>query len=82
MRLRPVRVHGLRLALALCCALALRPALSQSFTAPNRVDVSPTITTSGQPTAETLAALGKLGYEAVIYLAPPTVADAIAKVIR
>ena len=78
MSLHRNRMHSLRLALTLCCALALPPALSQSFSAPNRVDISPTITTSGQPTAETLATLGKLGYEVVIYLAPPTVADAIA----
>jgi hypothetical protein len=53
-------------------ALAQRPAL-----APNVVDISPRLVTSGQPSAESLANLKALGFEAVIYLAPPTVQDAV-----
>ena len=43
----------------------------------NQVDISPQLTTSGQPTAEQLGNLAAQGYEAVIYLAPPTVGDAV-----
>jgi protein tyrosine phosphatase (PTP) superfamily phosphohydrolase (DUF442 family) len=64
--------------LVLMSVLTAQRATAQPFVAPNRIDVSPTITTSGQPTAEMLSALGSLGYEAVIYLAPPTVSDAVA----
>ena len=44
---------------------------------PNVVVISPRLTTSGQPSAQALAALGALGFEAVIYLAPPNVSDAV-----
>lgn len=50
----------------------------QSVQAPNVVIISPRIVTSGQPPAETLARLAEQGFEAVIYLAPPTVSDAIS----
>lgn len=43
----------------------------------NQVDISPQLTTSGQPTAGQLGNLAAQGYEAVIYLAPPTVGDAV-----
>lgn len=46
--------------------------------APNRVDVSPTLITSGQPTREFLKALTSEGVQAVVYLAPPSVPDALA----
>lgn len=46
--------------------------------APNVVAVSEKLVTAGQPTAESLATLSKQGFQAVINLAPPTVADAIA----
>jgi hypothetical protein len=46
--------------------------------APNIVQVSPLIYTSGQPTAQALAGLGTQGFEAVIYLAPPTVGEAVS----
>jgi uncharacterized protein (TIGR01244 family) len=49
-----------------------------SIQAPNVVVVSPTIVTSGQPTAASLAQLASQGFQAVIYLAPPTVSDAVA----
>jgi protein tyrosine phosphatase (PTP) superfamily phosphohydrolase (DUF442 family) len=45
--------------------------------APNVVVISPQLVTSGQPTAATLEQLASLGFGAVIYLAPPTVPDAI-----
>jgi protein tyrosine phosphatase (PTP) superfamily phosphohydrolase (DUF442 family) len=53
-------------------ALAQSPSL-----APNVVEISPRLVTSGQPPAESLANLKALGFEAVIYLAPPTVHDAV-----
>jgi protein tyrosine phosphatase (PTP) superfamily phosphohydrolase (DUF442 family) len=55
------------------CALA-----QQSLPAiPNRVDINPRLVTSGQPSAAVLAQLGAQGFGADIYLAPPTVSDAI-----
>jgi len=45
--------------------------------APNVVPISADLVTSGQPTAEALAHLSEQGFGAVIYLAPPTVSDAI-----
>nr|WP_255429603.1 protein tyrosine phosphatase family protein [Ramlibacter albus] len=45
---------------------------------PNEVQVSPLLVTSGQPPARALAALGEAGFQAVIYLAPSTVPDAVA----
>lgn len=54
-------------------AQASAPALQ----APNVVAISPQVVTSGQPTAEALSRLAEQGFNAVIYLAPPTVSDAI-----
>jgi len=45
--------------------------------APNVVVASSHVVTSGQPSAGALADLKTLGFEAVIYLAPPTVSDAV-----
>ena len=45
--------------------------------APNVVPISADLVTSGQPTAEALARLSEQGFTAVIYLAPPTVSDAV-----
>ena len=53
--------------------------------APNIVVISPRLVTSGQPTAASLSRLREQGFEAVIYLAPPTVADAVpaeAEIVR
>lgn len=61
----------------LLAALAL-PALAHEGPAPNRVDISPALTTSGQPTRAFLETLKSEGFEVVIYLAPPTVGDAVA----
>jgi protein tyrosine phosphatase (PTP) superfamily phosphohydrolase (DUF442 family) len=66
-----VRLLGLVLALAL-------PALAHEGPTPNRVDISPALTTSGQPTKAFLETLKSEGFEVVVYLAPPTVQDAIA----
>jgi protein tyrosine phosphatase (PTP) superfamily phosphohydrolase (DUF442 family) len=49
----------------------------QSIQAPNVVVISPRVVTSGQPTAESLAHLAEQGFKADIYLAPPTVHDAV-----
>ena len=63
---------------ALCCgsqaAAQVQPA---SDIAPNVVVISPRLVTSGQPPAPALAKLGSRGFGAVIYLAPPTVHDAV-----
>lgn len=48
-----------------------------ALVAPNVVEISPRLTTSGQPSAAALANLSAQGYQAVIYLAPPTVGDAV-----
>lgn len=43
----------------------------------NVVEITSQLTTSGQPNAEALGTLRDQGYEAVVYLAPPTVGDAV-----
>jgi len=60
-------------------ALLLVPPLAaaQRASLPNMVEITPTLVTSGQPSAEALAGLKAQGFEAVIYLAPPTVQDAV-----
>lgn len=62
----------------LLLALLAAPAFAHEGPAPNRVDVSPRLATSGQPTRPFLETLKAQGYEAVVYLAPPTVGDALA----
>lgn len=67
---------------ALACALLLAAALdapgqAARLTAPNVVEISSQLVTSGQPPAEALANLKSLGFEVVVYLAPPTVGDAV-----
>jgi len=51
---------------------------AQSLAAPNVVTIAPLLVTSGQPSPVALAGLGQLGFQAVIYLAPSTVSDAVA----
>jgi protein tyrosine phosphatase (PTP) superfamily phosphohydrolase (DUF442 family) len=61
------------------------PAAGPAIDAPNVVPITPRLVTSGQPTAEALRGLGTQGFEAVIYLAPPTVSDAVpgeAEIVR
>jgi protein tyrosine phosphatase (PTP) superfamily phosphohydrolase (DUF442 family) len=48
-----------------------------ALVAPNVVVIDPNLVTSGQPTAASLSALAEDGFEAVIYLAPLTVPDAV-----
>lgn len=60
-----------------CLAPATSRAQPAGLQAPNVVVISPSLTTSGQPSAQALAGLGALGYAGVIYLAPPTVPDAV-----
>ena len=58
--------------------MALVPALAAAQAKlPNMVEITPRLVTSGQPSAEALAGLKAQGFEAVIYLAPPTVHDAV-----
>lgn len=52
-------------------------AVEGGLEAPNVVLVSSTLVTSGQPTAQALSRLAAQGFGAVIYLAPPTVPDAV-----
>jgi protein tyrosine phosphatase (PTP) superfamily phosphohydrolase (DUF442 family) len=66
-------------------AAALAAAAEPALRAPNVVPISGRLVTSGQPRAEALAGLGALGYGAVVYLAPPTVSDAVpgeAEIVR
>jgi protein tyrosine phosphatase (PTP) superfamily phosphohydrolase (DUF442 family) len=69
-----------RLSLA-ALAVALAPLLAKgepwANPPPNLVPATANIHTSGQPSAESLRELKAQGYEAVVYLAPPTVPDAV-----
>lgn len=56
---------------------SLLQAQTPTLQAPNVVPITPQLITSGQPSAAQLAALSAQGIEAVIYLAPPTVGDAV-----
>ena len=66
-------------ALLLTLVLASSSAIAQrsSLRAPNVVEISPQLVTSGQPSADALAGLGAQGFGAVVYLAPPSVSDAV-----
>jgi protein tyrosine phosphatase (PTP) superfamily phosphohydrolase (DUF442 family) len=59
------------------CASGIACGQAPRLIAPNIVEISPRLVTSGQPSAEALAGLKALAFEAVIYLAPPTVSDAV-----
>jgi protein tyrosine phosphatase (PTP) superfamily phosphohydrolase (DUF442 family) len=67
----------LGLVAAVPLAQAKSPVTPDKLVAPNIVVISPRLTTSGQPSAPALAMLAAQGFEAVIYLAPPTVVDAV-----
>jgi protein tyrosine phosphatase (PTP) superfamily phosphohydrolase (DUF442 family) len=73
------RRNTLKTLLATTLALTSFSASTQSLKldAPNVVEISSQLVTSGQPTATALGQLASLGFGAVIYLAPPTVQDAI-----
>ena len=64
-------------ALTVMLTASLALAQPRSTSMPNRVDINPRLVTSGQPSLEALARLREQGFEAVLYLAPPTVSDAI-----
>jgi protein tyrosine phosphatase (PTP) superfamily phosphohydrolase (DUF442 family) len=71
--------------LAAAAAVVLPPsraratqATAPALDAPNVVTISPLLVTAGQPTVAALERLGAMGFSAVIYLAPPTVPDAVA----
>lgn len=72
-------MRSLARSLVLACAIAAIPSLAQrpAAFAPNIVEITPRLVTSGQPSEKGLATLGALGFEAGIYLAPPTVSDAV-----
>jgi protein tyrosine phosphatase (PTP) superfamily phosphohydrolase (DUF442 family) len=78
-RMRTDRFHWIAIA-ALTLPLLNLPARADEaiIQAPNVVTISPTVVTSGQPSAAALSRLGEQGFQAVIYLAPPTVRDAVA----
>ena len=61
---------------AIVCSCSVGSAV-ESFAAPNVVVIAPELVTSGQPTVQALSGLSRQGFEAVIYLAPSTVSDAI-----
>lgn len=63
--------------LLLAVAACFHAAAFASLTAPNVVPIHERWVTSGQPGAAALQGLGTEGFEAVIYLAPPTVPDAV-----
>jgi protein tyrosine phosphatase (PTP) superfamily phosphohydrolase (DUF442 family) len=64
-------------AVVLSLAAGFASAQSTPLHAPNVVEISPSLVTSGQPSASGLAGLAALGFEAVVYLAPPNVMDAV-----
>lgn len=66
----------LGLSTALCTSLSTS-VYAQKIDAPNVVPITAQLTSSGQPTAKALESLSAQGYEAVIYLAPPHVSDAV-----
>lgn len=76
--LMPIRRRSWLLCIA---SIALAPlhvgAADDAIAAPNVVPISPLLVTSGQPTAAALGRLGAQGFDAVVYLAPPTVPDAV-----
>jgi protein tyrosine phosphatase (PTP) superfamily phosphohydrolase (DUF442 family) len=61
---------------SVCASSAL--AKPTPFAAPNLVDITPKLVTSGQPSADALGTLAQHGFEAVIYLAPANVHGAVA----
>lgn len=63
--------------LALGSVLVHEVALAIALDAPSPIEVSPSLITSGQPTPTALAGLGALGFQAVVYLAPSSVRDAV-----
>jgi protein tyrosine phosphatase (PTP) superfamily phosphohydrolase (DUF442 family) len=63
--------------LGLVMALSAGGAIAAPAPPPNLVTIDARLSTAGQPSAEWLNTLKAQGFEAVIYLAPPTVEDAV-----
>ncbi len=76
-----IRMYNLLRCIVLCLIAAVANSIVSAQTrlleAPNVVPISATLVTSGQPTAASLAQLSALGFGGVIYLALPTVSDAV-----
>ena len=76
----------LRTAIMVVLLVAGKVAIADpAIDAPNVVPISPRLVTSGQPNADALSRLAAQGFGAVIYLAPPTVPDAVrgeAEIVR
>ena len=70
-------VHILAIGVVIIGAGAQAAEAPLPLQAPNVVPISADLVTSGQPTAAALARLSEQGFGAVIYLAPPTVSDAV-----
>ncbi|MBN8427644.1 MAG: protein tyrosine phosphatase family protein [Xanthomonadales bacterium] len=62
--------------LSLMCLMTAQTC--EALDAPNVVPINDHLVTSGQPSRELLALLGSEGFQAVVYLAPSDVEDAIA----
>ena len=58
-------------------ALLPAAAAAERLEAPNVLPIRADLVCSGQPTAAALKGLGGLGFDAVLYLAPATVGDAV-----
>ncbi len=70
--------RSLSVLLILLCCLVPQTAQAQApKPPPNLIAIDAKLVTAGQPSAEWLATLAEQGFEAVIYLAPPTVGDAV-----
>jgi protein tyrosine phosphatase (PTP) superfamily phosphohydrolase (DUF442 family) len=70
-------IHTFSARSLLCLAALVFSGAARAVTAPNVVVIDSNLVTSGQPSAGALADLKNEGFEAVIYLAPSSVADAI-----
>jgi protein tyrosine phosphatase (PTP) superfamily phosphohydrolase (DUF442 family) len=79
------RTAALLAASAIAAGLSSPSVWAVTLETPNVVPISSKIVTSGQPSAGALAKLSSEGFDAVIYLAPPTVSDAVpgeAEIVR
>lgn len=64
-------------ALVLVPILFTNLAQAAELSAPNIVPIASNLVTSGQPTKASLGTLSEQGFDAVVYLAPPSVPDAV-----
>lgn len=74
---RPVSAAGNAAVSAPAAVVAPASTVPAALAPPNLVEITPQLSTSGQPPAEVLKDLHAQGYEAVVYLAPPNVGDAV-----